>query len=92
MKRNTAMHFDVGPWRYHVRVCPGPLLRDGQEVDAITDGREILLCGLTRPRHRIEAVVDQLRHLHVRHHGPLTAEGFATFVVSVMRQLLHQGG
>lgn len=86
------MQIDIHPWRYHVRVCPGPLYRDGVEIDAITHGREILLSGEIKSRHRIEALLDQLYHLHLRHRGPFTPESFAGFVTSVMRQLLHQGG
>ena len=86
------MVFNLHPWKYRVRVCPGPLLHEGKPVAATVCGREILLCGTLKPHERTEALIDQLRRLREKHHGAIPPEGVASFVADVMRQLLAQGG
>lgn len=87
-----ALMFDLHPWPYAVRACAGPLLEDGVEVAAITHRGEVLLSGVLTPDERVEALIDQLRRLWEKHHGPLTLEGLPSFVVDLMRQLNAQGG
>ena len=87
-----AMKFNLHPWIYRVRICPGPLAQDGAPVAATAHGREILLCGTLKPHERTEVLIDQLRRLREMHHGAMPAEGIASFVADVMRQLLAQGG
>lgn len=86
------MIFNLHPWRYRVRVCPGPLLKDGEPVVAMVHAREILLCGTLVARERLEYLLDQLRKLREHHHGPLSPEYLPSFTADVMRQLLGQGG
>jgi hypothetical protein len=91
-KPRQRMRFNLHPWKYRVRVCPGPLVQDDVAVAATSHGREILLCGTLKPHERTEALIDQLRRLREKHHGPIAPEGVASFVADVMRQLLRQGG
>ncbi|HZN66733.1 MAG TPA: hypothetical protein VFB66_15690 [Tepidisphaeraceae bacterium] len=86
------MQFNLSPWTYRVRLCPGPLMRDGEPMEAITHEHDILIAGDLIPAERVEALVDQFRWLREKHHGPLCPEGIPSFVVSVLRQLNAQGG
>lgn len=86
------MIFNLHPWKYRVRVCPGPLLEDGEEVLATTHGRDILIAGDVAPTDRLGVLIDQLRRLRVRRHGAMDAEGVNGFTADVTRQLNAQGG
>ena len=88
-----AMRFNLHPWKYRVRICPGPLVVDGVDVAGMTHRREILISGTLGPHgDRLEVLIDQLRRTHAMHYGPLNPEGIASFFADVMRQLLAQGG
>lgn len=86
------MQFNLHPWRYRVRVCPGPLSRDGDPVGAVAHDTDILLSGTLKPRERLEVLLDLLRRLREQHHGRLPRAGLPGFIADVMRQLLSQGG
>lgn len=86
------MFFNLHPWKYRVRVCPGPLLEDGAEVWATVHGRDILISGAVPPPDRLESLIHQLRRLRERHHGSIDEQGMIGFTADVHRQLLSQGG
>jgi len=86
------VQFNLHPWRYRVRICPGPLRKDGEPVVGLVHAREILLCGTLVARERLEVLLDQLRKLREHHHGPLAPEYLPSFMADMMRQLLSQGG
>jgi hypothetical protein len=88
------MVFDMGGAQpYRVVVCPGRLYEDGAEIWATLFRDELLISGDVPPGQRLESVFDQLWRLWERHHGELgRLEGGPTFVITVMRQLLAQGG
>lgn len=88
----TFLLFDMHPWRYMVRVCPGPLARDGVGAAALTHKRVIYLAGDMEPGARWDALLDQLSRLREKHHGRLDRRGVAGFTADVMRQMLAQGG
>lgn len=86
------MQFNLHPWRYRVRICPGPLSENGEPVRAKTHGREILLCGTLAAADRYEPLLDQLRVLREHHHGPLTSKALPSFIADVTSQIMTQGG
>jgi hypothetical protein len=86
------LQFNLHPRRYGVRICPGPLRRDGEELEAITHSSEILLSGEVAPIERSEVLFDQLLFLREKHQGEPSRRALASFMVDAMRQLLSQGG
>lgn len=92
MTRKNTMQFRVGNRWYRVRICPGPLIVDGEPVEAQTHEDVILLCGLMGPRERIRALIDQLRRLHELSYGLLADESVTTFALAMVRRFGEQGG
>jgi hypothetical protein len=93
------MRFNVGPWRYKVRICENPIICDGRECLGLCreTEREILIASDCPPTERLPVLLHELTHGWVFACGePRTLEAWAdlngTMLASALRDLWTQGG